>query len=866
MAKTPDPGVINAYLSALFESDAKPRILLDPGGRIIALNRAVRDMTQSIYGRDIAAGGLLDNFIGAKSRERFRLHLAQALTGETVRGESGLRSLDGAEYRFEYLYEPIFEAGRVVAVELSCASAEDLQRAVEEARRTEARYRSIVDNALDIVYTQDLKGCFTSLNRAGEELSGYRRDEVIGHHFTEILSPESAQLAREMLEYKISHSGTSLYEVDLITKDGRLVPLEVRTQLIYENGAPVGIQGIARDVTERKRAEKQLHLSEEHFTKAFQASPDPMSISHSSNGRYIAVNKSFGSVFGYSAAEVIGRTPLEIGIWADESEYARNRQVALAGESIFKREVHLRAKSGEIRVILLSAEMITVGGENCVLSTATDITEQKRFEQELLRTQAELEERVRERTADLSQANLLLQAEIAERRRAEEALRRARDELELRVRERTADLMQSNAYLREQIAERRRAEEEQARLQAALQKSAREWHSTFDSIDEAIIIFDAYGYILRSNRTAQRLIGKSFRELIGLHAESVGETPLWAKVAECVRQVQDTRVGVTTQTRDAASGEVWEVAASPAAHPVNTAEFAASGFGGLPLSSERIIVIAHNVTAVVKLQESLRRSEKMSALGAIVAGVAHEVRNPLFGITATLDALEARVAECREAGAMLDAEEFQGYIGVLRGELARLGDLMRDLLDYGKPPKIELALGAIEAVALQAVKTCAPLAQKAEVSLRFKVRRKLPRVMMARERMLQVFQNLIENAIQHSPPERSVVLTLDAVADVGASERAWVECAVKDSGKGIKSEDLPHIFEPFYTKRRGGTGLGLSIVQRIVEEHGGQLTASNSKEGGAVMIVRLPAADSAASFDEQPRQTTAFSTAFKSAK
>jgi signal transduction histidine kinase len=104
-------------------------------------------------------------------------------------------------------------------------------------------------------------------------------------------------------------------------------------------------------------------------------------------------------------------------------------------------------------------------------------------------------------------------------------------------------------------------------------------------------------------------------------------------------------------------------------------------------------------------------------------------------------------------------------------------------------------------------------------------------------RLQEVFENLIQNAIQHSPRGAAVIVETD---EVRAENRAWVCSAVRDSGSGFRSEDLPRLFEPFFTRRPGGTGLGLSIAQRIVEEHGGTISAHNDALGGARVEVRLP--------------------------
>jgi signal transduction histidine kinase len=102
-------------------------------------------------------------------------------------------------------------------------------------------------------------------------------------------------------------------------------------------------------------------------------------------------------------------------------------------------------------------------------------------------------------------------------------------------------------------------------------------------------------------------------------------------------------------------------------------------------------------------------------------------------------------------------------------------------------------------------------------------------------RLEQVFQNLIANAIQHSSRQKSV----RAIARVRAGD-SGVEFLVEDEGTGIPPDELPHLFEPFFSRRKGGTGLGLSVVQRIVESHGGRVTAANREGGGAVFTVRLP--------------------------
>lgn len=231
-----------------------------------------------------------------------------------------------------------------------------------------------------------------------------------------------------------------------------------------------------------------------------------------------------------------------------------------------------------------------------------------------------------------------------------------------------------------------------------------------------------------------------------------------------------------------------------------------------------------------RLQASLRRSETMSALGVLVAGVSHEVRNPLFGISSTLDAMEARFKE---------RKEYQHYLDVLREQSNRLSRLAQELFDYGRRSGPAQVPGAVdEAIGAQAVRACAPMARQSGIKIIDSTPRGLEPIFMDPVLLLRVFQNLLENAIQHSPSGGTVAVGAEAVDRDG---KAWIECTVSDSGPGFRQEDLPRIFEPFFTRRRGGTGLGLAIVQRIVEDHGGVVLAENRPEGGAMMTVRLPA-------------------------
>ena len=132
-----------------------------------------------------------------------------------------------------------------------------VRRATQSLRESEERYRDLFENANDIIYTHDLAGNFTSINKAAEQIIGYTNDEVVKSNILSVVAPEHADIVRRMISRKIAEGGITQYELEIVCKNGRRIPLEVSTRIICSGGKPVGVQGIARDITYRKRAEAE---------------------------------------------------------------------------------------------------------------------------------------------------------------------------------------------------------------------------------------------------------------------------------------------------------------------------------------------------------------------------------------------------------------------------------------------------------------------------------------------------------------------------------------------------------------------------------------------------------------------------------
>jgi PAS domain S-box-containing protein len=280
----------------------------DLDGRLTSLNAAGllfsrREHAEKLIGRHIASVFRM-NTGEAGVKESIKRLRGEGVRREEVQAENANGERRWLEFNMSLICTRDGDPVGVRGVARDITSRKQIE---EQLRRSEERYRELVDNANDIVYTTDMEGRYTSLNRAGERISGYTRDEVIGMKWAEIVAPEHVSLVSEMLLRKLAGQETvTFYEVEMVAKNGRRIPLEVNSQIMYEDGQPVGIQGIARDITERKRAESLLRARFEREAE----SEKMRSLGQLSAG--VAHN------FNNALAAVLGRTQLLLRSVTDE--------------------------------------------------------------------------------------------------------------------------------------------------------------------------------------------------------------------------------------------------------------------------------------------------------------------------------------------------------------------------------------------------------------------------------------------------------------------------------------------------------------------------------------------------------------------
>ncbi len=237
------------------------------------------------------------------------------------------------------------------------------------------------------------------------------------------------------------------------------------------------------------------------------------------------------------------------------------------------------------------------------------------------------------------------------------------------------------------------------------------------------------------------------------------------------------------------------------------------------------VVTIEDVSDVKALTEQLIRADRLAALGELTAGVAHEVRNPLGIIRASVQLMED--SECNR-------ERVSGAAQVIKQEIDRLDRVIKALLDFGRPAAPTMRPVAVAQVLEDVALFSHTFATRARVDVIERYQADVPEVMADPEQLKQVFVNLISNAVQAMPGGGTLSIET-------GSENGFVFIRFTDTGAGIPADVLPKVFDPFVSTRDDGTGLGLTIVHRIVDDHDGHMEVTSEQGTGTAFTVWLPA-------------------------
>ena len=361
---------------------------------------------------------------------------------------------------------------------------------------------------------------------------------------------------------------------------------------------------------------------------------------------------------------------------------------------------------------------------------------------------------------------------------------------------------------------------ENARLVELLSSAKREWEKTVDAISQAICIVDAHGTVRRANRVFADLIQTPVTAIPGRPWIGLLPPPWSDPVARAIAEPSGT-----VEIR--AGDRTLLLTAIPMAEPGSA------------------VLVFEDQTDRRRLQEQLIQSEKMSAIGQLIAGVAHDLNNPLASVVGFSDFLA-------EAGEI--PPSLQEPLQVIRQEAERAATIVKNLLSFARRQEGERTPMPVRALldSTLALLRNQLMAHKVEATL--EVEPGLPDIEVSANQIKQVFVNIINNACQ-------------AIASDAPSGRIWITAkrahdgvavSVTDSGPGMPEEIASRVFEPFFTTKPegAGTGLGLSISQGIVKEHGGRITLDTPPGGGATFTVELPLRADVARAEAAPPQAT----------
>jgi signal transduction histidine kinase len=248
--------------------------------------------------------------------------------------------------------------------------------------------------------------------------------------------------------------------------------------------------------------------------------------------------------------------------------------------------------------------------------------------------------------------------------------------------------------------------------------------------------------------------------------------------------------------------------------------------------SELASAINHMTRELVRRQQLLVQSHKLTAIGTLTAGVAHELNNPINNLMLTAAALD-------ESWEELDDAEKLDLVGDLVGESERARDIVRNLLDFARESDVELTPLEVEEVIRDTLQLAANQVRLARVKVQGEVEENVPAVYGDRHQLTQVFLNLVLNALDAMAGGGTLTISVEKSEDGN-----FVDIAFADTGAGIQEQHLHSIFDPFFSTKQHakGTGLGLSVSKGIIEQHGGDIRVETQVGKGTTFTVSLPVA------------------------
>jgi len=343
-----------------------------------------------------------------------------------------------------------------------------------------------------------------------------------------------------------------------------------------------------------------------------------------------------------------------------------------------------------------------------------------------------------------------------------------------------------------------------------------------ESIPTGVLTVNRSGVITAVNPTAEAVLKRSAADLLGNSYESVfaeGET------------IQAVLEGALKHHQHVSQKDLPYESQDRTPHTIRVSTAELTGDDAEPVG---VILQAQDVTDWLTLEQRVRVADKLAALHTLSAGVAHELRNPLSAMDLNLHLLEE---DLKESGAL--AGQATHYMHVVNAECRRLTVILDNFMKFARPGSIGLHHLDVHKVIEHIIALMQFEAEERKIQLEQMVETDLPLVLGDETQISQVLINIVVNAF-HAMPNGG---RCDIVAEARTADKThWVEIAVRDTGIGIKKEEVSRLFEPFYSTKSSGTGLGLAIAYRIMQDHGGTIQVSSAPGNGTTVVMTFPAA------------------------
>jgi two-component system NtrC family sensor kinase len=365
---------------------------------------------------------------------------------------------------------------------------------------------------------------------------------------------------------------------------------------------------------------------------------------------------------------------------------------------------------------------------------------------------------------------------------------------------------------------------ENALLFEEISKEKKEWERTFDAITDMVWIEDGKQQVVRANSTLLVRTGFSKTEITGRHCGELLDR-IGITTAQCLCQDTLTNKCPTFQELKNNAGNIFH-------------------FWAYPLLDDegRLYAIVHylkDVTGQKRLEQQLIRSDKLASLGTLVAGIAHEINNPLGIIAGYSEALLDRAHEPELSG-VRGFEDFPEYLRTIHSEIFRCKGILKSLLEFARPSGGTFREIDINELIKEVLLLLQHRTARLQHTLSLTLNRDLPKISADAGSLRQLLMNLLLNAIYFTPEGGSISIT---TGPDGAETTGGIRLDVRDTGAGIPADLISKVFDPFFTTKPvgDGTGLGLTICHRIVEEHGGTIDVESEPGKGTTFIIKLPA-------------------------